>query len=66
MTEKTSTADIPVHPVRPGVAARDYHLTEGATLADLRRRSGRRRRARPSSSTASPPMRHGSRATARS
>ena len=38
--ENTSTADIQVHLVRPGVAARDYHLPEGATLADLLHRSG--------------------------
>lgn len=40
MSEKTSTAEIQVHLVRPGIAARDYHLPEGATLADLLRRSG--------------------------
>jgi sulfur carrier protein ThiS len=40
MSEKTSTAEIQVHVVRPGVAARDYHLPEGATLADLLCRSG--------------------------
>jgi hypothetical protein len=40
MSEKTSTAAIQVHLVRPGIAARDYHLPEGATLADLLRRSG--------------------------
>jgi hypothetical protein len=40
MSEKTSTAEIQVHLVRPGIAARDYHLPEGATIADLLRRSG--------------------------
>ena len=40
MSEKTSTAEIQVHLVRSGIAARDYHLPEGATLADLLRRSG--------------------------
>jgi hypothetical protein len=37
---KTSTVDILVHLVRPGVGACDYHLSEGATLADLLRLSG--------------------------
>jgi hypothetical protein len=37
MSEKISTTGILVHLVRPGVAARDYHLPEGATLADLLR-----------------------------
>jgi hypothetical protein len=36
---KTSTEDILVHLVRPGVGARDYHLSAGATLADLLRLS---------------------------
>src|SRR3954447_25042859 len=40
MSEKTSTAEIQVHLVRPGVAAWDYQLPEGATLADLLRRTG--------------------------
>jgi hypothetical protein len=34
---KTSTEEILVHLVRPGVGARDYHLPAGATLADLLR-----------------------------
>jgi len=37
---KTSTGEILVHLVRPGVEAGDYHLSEGATLADLLRISG--------------------------
>ncbi len=37
---KTSTAEILVHLVRPGVGTRDYHLFEGATFADLLRLSG--------------------------
>lgn len=37
---KTSTAEIVVHLLRPGVGAGDYHLAEGATLADLLRLSG--------------------------
>jgi hypothetical protein len=37
---RTSTEEILVHFVRPGVGARDYHLGEGATLADLLRLSG--------------------------
>jgi hypothetical protein len=37
---KTSTTEILVHLVRSGVGARDYHLPEGATLADLLRLSG--------------------------
>jgi hypothetical protein len=37
---KTSAAEILVHLVRPGVGASDYHLSEGATLADLLRHSG--------------------------
>ena len=40
MSEKTTTAEIQVHLVHPGNAARDYHLPEGSTLADLLRRSG--------------------------
>jgi hypothetical protein len=40
MSEKISTAEILVHLVGPGVAPRDYHLPEGATLADLLRCSG--------------------------
>jgi hypothetical protein len=39
MNKKTSTVEIQVHFVRTGVT-RDYHLPEGATLADLLRRSG--------------------------
>ena len=35
---RTSTEEILVHFVRPGVGTRDYHLAEGATLADLFRR----------------------------
>jgi len=37
---KTSTEEILVHLVRPGFGTRDYHLSEGATLADLLRLSG--------------------------
>ncbi len=37
---KASTGEILVHLVHPGVAAGDYHLSEGATLADLLRVSG--------------------------
>ena len=37
---KTSTAEILIHLVRPGVGSRDYHLFEGATLTDLLRLSG--------------------------
>ncbi len=37
---ETSTSEILVHLVRPGVVARDDHLSEGATLADLPRLSG--------------------------
>ncbi len=37
---RTSTDEILVHFVRPGVGTRDYHLSEGATLADLLRLSG--------------------------
>jgi sulfur carrier protein ThiS len=40
MSEKTSTAQIQINLVTPGVAAREYHLPEGATLADLLRRCG--------------------------
>jgi len=36
---KTSMVEILVHLVRPAVGARDYHLPEGATLADLLRLS---------------------------
>ena len=36
---KTSAVEILVHLVRPGRAC-DYHLSEGATLADLLRLSG--------------------------
>jgi hypothetical protein len=36
---KTSTEEILVHLVCPGVGARDYHLAVGATLADLLRLS---------------------------
>jgi hypothetical protein len=32
---KSSIEEILVHLVRPGVGVQDYHLTEGATLADL-------------------------------
>jgi sulfur carrier protein ThiS len=35
----TSTLKISVHLVTPGVGVRDYHLSEGATLADLLRQS---------------------------
>jgi hypothetical protein len=37
---RTSTEEILVHFVRPGVGTREYHLSEGATLADLLRLSG--------------------------
>lgn len=37
---KSPTEEILVHLVRPGVGAQDYHLPEGATLADLLRQSG--------------------------
>lgn len=37
---KTSTREILVHLVGPGVDERDYSLPEGATLADLLDRSG--------------------------
>ena len=37
---KTSTEEILVHLVSPGVGARDYHLDAAATLADLLRLSG--------------------------
>jgi len=37
---KTTTEEILVHLVRPDDGARDYHLSEGATLADLLRLSG--------------------------
>jgi hypothetical protein len=40
MTEKSATAEIQVHLVRPGVAGRDCLMPEGATLADLLRLSG--------------------------
>ncbi len=40
MSEKTSTAEIQVRLVRPGIVARDFHLPEGTTLADLLHRSG--------------------------
>jgi len=36
---KTSTEEILVHLVRPCVGARNYHLSAGATLADLLRLS---------------------------
>jgi hypothetical protein len=36
---KTSTEEILVHVVRPNVGARDYHMSAGATLADLLRLS---------------------------
>jgi hypothetical protein len=36
---KTSTEEILVHLVRPGVGTRDYHLSAGATLAELLRLS---------------------------
>jgi len=32
---RTSTEEILIHVVRPGVHMRDCHLAEGATLADL-------------------------------
>ena len=34
---KTSTEEIVVHLVRPGIGEQDYHLSVGATLADLLR-----------------------------
>jgi hypothetical protein len=37
---RTSTEEILVHFVRPGVGTRDYQLAGGATLADLFRLSG--------------------------
>jgi hypothetical protein len=37
---KSTTEEILVHLVRPGVGVQDYHLAEGATLADLLRQSG--------------------------
>jgi hypothetical protein len=37
---KSSTEEILVHLVCPGADVQDYHLAEGATLADLLRRSG--------------------------
>ena len=37
---RTSTEEILVHFVRPGVCAHDYHLAEGTTLAELLRLSG--------------------------
>jgi hypothetical protein len=37
---RTSTEEILVHFVRPGVGSRDYRPVEGATLADLLRLSG--------------------------
>jgi sulfur carrier protein ThiS len=37
---KSSTEEILVHLIRPGVGVQDYHLAEGATLADLLRRAG--------------------------
>jgi hypothetical protein len=37
---RTSTEEILVQIVRPGVGTRDYYLAEGATLADLFRLSG--------------------------
>ena len=37
---KTSNGEILVHLLIPGVGAVDYHLAEGATLADLLRLSG--------------------------
>jgi hypothetical protein len=37
---KTSTEEIVVHLMRPGSGVRDYHLAEGATLADLLLLSG--------------------------
>ncbi|MGC8638387.1 MAG: hypothetical protein ACP5XB_00750 [Isosphaeraceae bacterium] len=39
-TQKTSTKEILVHLIRPGVGAEDYRLAKGSTLADLLRRSG--------------------------
>jgi hypothetical protein len=37
---KTSTEEILVHVVHPGVGARDFRMSAGATLADLLRLSG--------------------------
>jgi hypothetical protein len=37
---KTSSEEILVHLARPGVGIQDFHLTVGATLADLLRQSG--------------------------
>jgi sulfur carrier protein ThiS len=37
---KSSAEGILIHLVRPGVGVQDYHLAEGATLADLLRQSG--------------------------
>jgi hypothetical protein len=37
---QTSTAEILVHLVRPGVEAQDFHLAEGSTVTDLLRASG--------------------------
>jgi hypothetical protein len=37
---KTSTDEILVHFIRPGLGPRDYHLAEGAKLADLLRLAG--------------------------
>jgi hypothetical protein len=36
----SSTEEILVHLIRPGVGVQDYRLAEGATLADLLRQSG--------------------------
>jgi hypothetical protein len=35
----TATLKISIHLITPGVGVRDYHLPEGATLADLLRQS---------------------------
>ena len=34
---RTSTEEILVHFLRPGIVSRDYHLADGTTLADLLR-----------------------------
>ncbi len=37
---ETTTAEIVIHLARPGVAAQEYHLPEGATLADFLKSAG--------------------------
>jgi hypothetical protein len=39
-SSETTTSEIVIHLARPGVAAQEYHLPEGATLADFLKSAG--------------------------